>query len=109
MSKFDNGCPFCGGILWHLEECPNYVDRHEYPDPEEEYEPEGIVCDYCGNEIPDGVRVIEGHDEDGDFCMCERCIRYFVAHGALNEVLHALGVDELRTAEEINRKAKVSA
>lgn len=97
MSGFDNGCPYCGGILWHLNECP-HCENFET----EEYEPEGIVCSYCGNEIPDSFRVIEGDDENGEFFMCEKCIKEYVMFGALDEVIYALSHGELRKAREIN-------
>lgn len=96
MREFENGCPCCGGTLWHLDGCPNDKSGAKIPVPAR------LTCDECGRYIPEDIEVYVQEIGGRKYYYCRDCLRKMT----LGELLELFNID-LPTAGYLARKAEI--
>lgn len=94
MREFEDGCPCCGGTLWHLDGCPNDKSGVTVEDV-----PGQITCDDCGRYIPADIEVYVQEIGGKKYYYCRDCLRKMT----LGELLELFNID-LPTAGYLIRK-----
>ena len=76
MREFENGCPCCGGTLWHLDGCPNdksgVTVTDQICDETDEFD-EDERCYYCDDAIDEDEHKIRFILDGKETICCERC------------------------------------
>ena len=89
MSEFDNGCPVCGGIFWHLPDCPCNDNYSDCSNETVEF------CTYCAEHfypLDSTVKRFHYHDPNinEDKVCCVDCLRYFIENQEYDEAIFLL-------------------
>lgn len=76
MREFENGCPCCGGTLWHLDGCHNdksgVTVTDQICDDTDEFD-EDERCYYCDDAIDAEEHKIRFVLDGKETVCCERC------------------------------------
>ncbi len=83
MREFENGCPECGGTLWHLEGCSMDKSGIQVCDAPE------IECDECGRILADSDEIYTQEIDGKRYHYCRDCLNKMT----LDELLELFNID----------------